>query len=98
MANEPAVRQGVGGHGGFQSLVQAGAILSFPHSRARHNPNRVKSQGNALLSSGLETKVTEGIIKFHQLDFKNANQPRIEPGWFLYAQKRLCFSEGCSVG
>lgn len=82
---EPAVRQGAGGHGSFQSPAWAGAIVSPPHSRARHNPNRVKSQGNPLLSSGLKTKELEGITRLHWLDFKNTNEPQIDPGLLLYA-------------
>lgn len=95
---ESAVREGPGAHGSFQSLAPAGAILSPPCYCARYNPNRVKSQGNPLLSSGLKTKVTEGLTRLHQLNFKNANEPQIEPSLFLYAQKCLCFSEGRSTG
>lgn len=85
------VRKGTGGHGSFQSPAWVGAILSPPCSGARHNPNCVKSQGNPLLSLGLEVKVTEGMTRLHQLDFKSANEPPIESGLFLYAQKCLCF-------
>lgn len=42
--------------------------------------------------------MTEGITRFHQLGLKNSNEPQIQPGLFLYAQKCFRFSEGCSMG
>lgn len=44
-----------------------------------HSPNRVKSQGNPLLSSGLHTKAAEGITRLRQLDFRLLMSHHVRP-------------------